>query len=1217
MKKKALRKEFYMEIKRSFNRFMSIFLIVALGVAFFSGIRATSPDMRMSADSLYKESRLMDIRVLSTLGLTEEDVEAIREIEGIRTAMPAYSADMLCDTENMQLVVKLMSYPDELNKIKVREGRMPEKSGECLADTAFITSAGFSVGDTIHVKSGTEDAIEDTLHTDTFTIVGSGSTSYYLSLDRGSSAIGSGSLDSFLIIPKEDFSLEAYTEIYLEVEGADALDSYTEEYDEHVDEIVEKIEAISGSRAEIRYESVVTEANEEIADGEQEIADAQKELSDAGQELADAKQELLDGEQELADGKRKIADAKQEIKDKEQEVKDGEQELADAEIELADALVELTDGKNEIEENEQKLLDGRVEVMRNKEKLRDGEKQLEEGKAALVQKEKELLTGKTALTEQETALNGLQSGYPSFDPSDMSQIPACQSFLKSFASYLSAGGMTPQALSDSTGGHIPVVFFEDLMNSSSGIYKDVSEWASWTPDEVQDGLTELAALHGFSGSYISTALSTVKGKKAEVAAGEEQIAAAKTEIAAKETEIAEGWDKIHEAEYDILDGEAKLADAKVEWEDGYREYEDGLREFADGKQELEDGKKKMADGRKELADKEQELLDGEQELEDGKLEYADGEKEYLDAKSEADVEISDAKKEIADAKKEVNDLEIPEWYVLDRNYIQTYVEYGQDSDRIGAIGEVFPSIFFLVAALVALTTMTRMVEEERTQIGTLKALGYSNGNIAAKYLLYALSASLLGSLAGLVIGQNVIPYIIINAYAIMYNNLTTVLTPLSIRYSVSATLVAIACTTLATLLACYKELAATPAVLMRPTAPKAGKRVFLERLPFIWKKLNFTQKSTIRNLIRYKKRFFMTVFGIGGCMGLLLVGFGIKDSISAIAQKQFGKVILYDADITIEEKATEEEKKALIGQLEADDRIESYLYGKQNAIDIQANGTIKSGYLIVPSDNEKVADYICFKNRLTKESYTLGDEGVIISEKLAKLLDVGVGDTITLQEDDISGVKVTIEAVTENYFLHYVYMSSGLYEKTYGEKPVYSEILLNSSQYDEAFESVLATDYLELSAVAGMTFYSETADRINKMLTSLDTVIYVLVIAAGLLAFVVLYNLNNININERKRELATLKVLGFYDKEVDSYVNRENIILTIIGSVFGIFIGFLLHRFVIVTAEIDLMMFGREIKPISYLYSAALTFAFSFIVNAVMSFRLKKIDMVESLKSVE
>ncbi len=361
----------------------------------------------------------------------------------------------------------------------------------------------------------------------------------------------------------------------------------------------------------------------------------------------------------------------------------------------------------------------------------------------------------------------------------------------------------------------------------------------------------------------------------------------------------------------------------------------------------------------------------------------------------------------------------------------------------------------------------------------------------------------------------------------------------------------------------------------------------------------------------------MTVFGIGGCMGLLLVGFGIKDSISAIAEKQFGGVILYDTNITLEEKATEKEKDALIEQIESDQRIEGYLYGKQNAIDIQVNGTVKSGYLIVPSDNEKVADYICFKDRLTKEKYTLDDEGVIISEKLAKLLDVGPGDVIMLQEDDVSGVTVTIEAVTENYFLHYIYMSSGLYEKTYGEPPVYSEIFLNNSQNDEEFEGALATDYLESSAVAGMTFYSETADRINQMLTSLDTVIYVLVTAAGLLAFVVLYNLNNININERKRELATLKVLGFYDKEVDSYVNRENIILTIIGSIFGVLIGFLLHRFVIVTAEIDLMMFGREIKLISYFYSAALTFAFSFIVNIVMSFRLKKINMVESLKSVE
>ena len=1214
MKKKALRKEFYMEIKRSFSRFLSIFLIVALGVAFFSGVRAASPDMRLSADSFYKESRLMDIRVLSELGLTDEDVQEIKKIEHVGAVMPSYSMDVLCNTESSQLVVKLMSYPDILNQITVKEGRMPEKSGECLADTAFLQSTGYKIGDQVQVRSGTDTAIEDIVHTDSFIIVGTGVTSYYLSLDRGSSAIGSGDLDSFLVIPTEDFALEAYTEVYLEIEGTEALTSYTEEYDDYVDKIVDEIEAISGSRCEIRYETIVKEATEKIADGEIQIADAEQELSDAGQELADAKQELLDGEQEIQDGYDKIADAKQEIADNEQKIKDGEQELLDAQVELADAQTELTDGKAEIEENEKKLLDAREEVMRNKEKLKEGEQQLADAKVQLAAEEQKLLGGKEELARQETAVSQLQSTYTQL--TSWQQVAECQQFFGGFAALLSASGMNAQTLSDSTGGTIPVAYFDDLLNTASILYTlpaDLSD-PMWTADL----LTEFGTLYTFSGSYLNTAASTISAKKTELAAAEQQLAAAKTEMAAKETEISEGWDKIHQAEYDILDGEAKLADAKTEWEDGLKEYQDGLTEYADGEQELIDGRQKLLDGKQKLAEAEQELTDAEQKLNEGKQEYADGEKEYLEAKTDADAEISDAKADITDAKDRVNELEIPEWYVLDRNYIQTYVEYGQDSDRIGAIGTVFPVIFFLVAALVALTTMTRMVEEERTQIGTMKALGYSNIDIAAKYLLYALSASLFGSLAGLLVGQKVLPYVIIKAYAILYNNLPVVVTPLNVEYSVTATVTAIACTTLATLLACYRELIASPAVLMRPASPKSGKRVFLEFLPFLWKRLNFTQKSTIRNLARYKKRFFMTIFGIGGCTGLLLVGFGLKDSISSIGEYQFGEIRTYDADITIEETASEQEKEALLAELGTDDRIESFLLGRQLAIDVRANNDVqKSGYLVVPSDAARMSDFISFRNRETKQPYILNDDGVIITEKLARLLDVQAGDTIMLQEDDISGVEVKVLAITENYFLHYVYMSNSLYEQVYGEKPDYSEIFLNDRQNDAAFEKQFGEEYMGKDAVAGITFYSTMAERINNMLRSMDTIIYVLVVSAGLLAFVVLYNLNNININERKRELATLKVLGFYDQEVGSYVNRENIILTILGTVAGIFIGLALHRFVILTAEIDMMMFGRNIKPVSFLYSILLTFLFSIIINSIMYFRLKKINMVESLKSVE
>ena len=1206
MKKKALRKDFYMEIKKSLNRFFSIFLIVALGVAFFSGIRATEPDMQMSADAFYDASKLMDIRVLSELGVTEDDADAIASIAGVESVVASHSQDMLCDTESSQLVLKMMSVPEKINLITIADGRLPEKTGECLADKEFIETTGSKIGDSITVKSGTEDATEDILHQDTYTIVGVGSSSYYLSFDRGSSAIGSGDVNSFIIIMPEDFVSEVYSEIYVSVEDADALLSYTDEYDEKAEKVVDQIEEIADARCEIRYRDVVTEANEKIADGEQEIADGEQKIKDAEQELADAKQELDDGKKKIEDGEAELEDGKQQLAEHEQDVIDGEQELKDAEQELIDGKKELEDGRIELDENWKKSADGREEVMRNKQKLKDGEAELESGRKTLEEKEAELNAGEQQLLSQESALNSLKTAvdHASQQGDDSQGLAIKRGAAAGVASYLNQAGITKEQLEA-----------QGVSQQLAALMVDAVEIQKLTESDldkaIKNGLIQTDA------GVVVSALNTVVSKKPEIAAGHQEIEKAKQTIKEKEAEIKTGWDQIHQAEYDIIYGEQELADAEIEWQDGLKEYEDGLKEYEDGKQELEDGKKKIADAKVDIAE-------AEQKIADAKIEYADGEKKYNDAKEDADVElaeakadIAEAKLDIADAKEQVADLEVPEWYVLDRSYVQTYVEYGQDADRIGAIGEVFPLIFFLVAALVSLTTMTRMVEEERTQIGTLKALGYSNLSIAAKYLIYALLASLLGSVFGLVIGQKVLPPTIINAYAIMYDNLPVVVAPLNLKYSITSTAAAVLCTTLATLLACYKELLATPAVLMRPAAPKAGKRVLLERVTVVWKHLNFTQKSTIRNLIRYRKRFFMTVFGIGGCMALLLVGFGVKDSITAIGELQFGVIRTYDADITIEEDATETEKEELYQTLLEDDRVDSQMYGKQMAIDIRSGQTTKSGYLVIPEDKDEITEYITFRDRITHEPYTMDDDGVIITEKLALLLDVQVGDTITLKEDDTSDIQVTISAITENYFMHYVYMSHTLYEELFRQSIEYSQIFLNNTQNDEAFETTMGTDYMAMNSVAGITFYSGMAERIRNMLQSMDTVILVLVVSAALLAFVVLYNLNSINVNERKRELATLKVLGFYDGEVSSYVNRENVILTILGTVAGIFLGLVMHHFVIITAEIDLMMFGRNIKSISYAYSILLTFAFSVIVNFVMFFRLRKIDMIESLKSVE
>ena len=585
--------------------------------------------------------------------------------------------------------------------------------------------------------------------------------------------------------------------------------------------------------------------------------------------------------------------------------------------------------------------------------------------------------------------------------------------------------------------------------------------------------------------------------------------------------------------------------------------------------------------------------------------------------ADGEQQIADARQELADAEAQLADLEKPTWYVYDRSNLSEYSGYGDNADRMRAIGEVFPVLFFLVAALISLTTMTRMVEEQRTQIGTMKALGYERHSIAAKYLGYACLATVTGAIAGVLLGEKTLPYIIITAYGIMYEHMHEIRVPYNMFYGVWSGAAALACTMIATFFSCYRDLREQAAELMRPPAPKQGQRVFLERIPFIWKRLNFSWKATVRNIVRYKKRFFMTVFGIGGCMALLLVGFGLRDSIFAIAALQYDEIQLYDGNIILDEDASEEEKQAVYTELSEDSRVT----GASENLLIQI--TVGNGedwydvYLNVPEEEETFSKFVILRDRVSHEEYTLSDNGAVLTEKMAKELGVEAGDEITIRDEDKGDITVTVETICENYMGHYLYMTPSLYEEVYGEAMEPNCIFYKTPDHTTDEADAIGEEILKLPGALSVSYTTDLKQQVDDMLGALDIVIVVLILSAGALAFVVLYNLNNINITERKRELATLKVLGFYNSEVCAYVYRENIILTLIGALFGIVLGIILHQFVIVTVEIESVMFGRNINLISFVYGFLITIAFSCFVNGVMYFKLKAINMVESLKSVE
>ena len=999
--KKALHKDNFMMVRKTLPRFLSIFFIVALGVAFFSGVRVTEPDMKLTADAQFDESRLMDLRVLGTMGITEKDVKAVREISGISVAEPSYSVDTICKLNDTEKVLKVMAATGRLNQIKVTEGRMPKTNGECLVDSYLMDHSDIKVGDTITVSSGTDDDIGETLKESSLKVVGVGSSSYYLSRDRGTATIGNGQISGFAVVPKENFKLDVCTDLYITVKGAAGKTAYTDDYDDIVEKAEKKI-----------------------------------------QKLKDAKKEINAGQKEIASQKYKISQGEKEIQKGWQSYRDGRKQLSKAE--------------KDIKSNEKKL----------------------------VKAEKELAKAKEQLKQQ------------------MQQ----------------AGAM----------GQIP--------------------------PEMQQ--------------------------------------------------------KFEQAEKELLRQEAVLKASK--------------KDLAKGKNELQASKKKLNSSASLLRKKEKELKNGElkiyeaeKKLSDARKELKKGEKEYRSSKKKADRKFAKAKKKIDDARKEIDDIKMPKWYVLDRNKIQSYVEYGGDTERIGAIGEVFPVIFFLVAALVSLTTMTRMVEEQRTQIGILKALGYTGFDVAKKYGLYALLATAGGSIAGVLVGETILPKIIIEAYSMMYTGIGPVKHPFETRFALTASAASVCITLGATMFACYKELREKPAQLMRPEAPKEGKRIWLERIGILWRHLNFTWKSTLRNLFRYKKRFFMTIFGIGGCMALLLVGFGLKDSIFAISKNQYQNIMTYDASVTLEDDLSAKKEQEIASWIQKQHTIPSSTKIRSVSVDVEFDGDSKSASLFVPEDAKELSSYIRFKDRISGEKYRLSDNGIILTEKVCSLLGIKIGDTVIIKEGETKTVRAKVEHITENYMHHNIYMSKDLYQKLYGEEPEYNQILLKDKDRSEKTETDLGKGLLKQEGVASVSFISDFEKEMNDMLNNLNIVVFVLIVSAGLLAFVVLYNLNNINIAERKAELATLKVLGFYDLETAAYVYRENILLTVIGTAVGAGLGILLHRYVILTAEVDLIMFGRQILPASYLYSVLLTIGFAALINFMMFFQLRKISMVESLKSTE
>lgn len=696
--------------------------------------------------------------------------------------------------------------------------------------------------------------------------------------------------------------------------------------------------------------------------------------------------------------------------------------------------------------------------------------------------------------------------------------------------------------------------------------------------------------------------------KQKLEAGRKELEASEPQLADAKKQLDDGWAEYNAGVAEYEDAKKQLADARVQLDEGWATLTDKQLELADAQRQISDAKAELADARAELDDARATIAENTQKLRDGEIEYED-------AKAEAEQELADARAEIEDAQKEVDDIEMPEWYVWDRSNNVSYSSFTGNVDKLTAITTIFPVFFFLVAALVVSTTMTRMVEEERLQIGTLKALGYTRREIMQKYLWYAFAAAVCGTLVGLTIGFRVFPTIIWSAYSMMYY-MPTIYTPWRALQAVFAGGTLTVLTIGVTALACRASLREVPATLMLPRAPKAGKRILLERITPLWRRFPFTWKVTCRNLLRYKKRFWMTVIGVAGCMSLLVAGFGISDSLNAIITKQFGDISHYDLMTIVTKEEATAEGPVHEYLYESDAFSESLTVAVENTRQESADGEVDA-YIMVPQDVTRFADFLDLHERLSRDPTPLGEEGVVLTEKLAKALGVSAGDTITLENADEETGTFVVGGVCEHYVSNYVYMSAATYEAGFGEPVAYNAVISKMNDDSQEAHDTISAELLDMDNVASLTFTQDSVTQVLNMLNSIDAVVVLIIVCAACLAFVVLYNLSNINIAERIKEIATIKVLGFYDREVYAYVNRESAALTLIGTLFGVFGGIALHQFIIFTVEVDAVMFGREIQPLSFLYAIALTLLFSTLVNLVMGRSLKKISMVESMKAPE
>ena len=1087
------------EIRSSLGRYLAIFAIIALGAGLFVGLRLSRPDFLETYNNYTNKTNFYDFRLVSTLGLTDEDIAEVKKMDGVKLAEGAVGADFLFNTaDEDNLIMMAQSIPENVNQIKLKAGRMPEKANECLADPDMYSKD--DIGSTIKLSKDNSEQTFDTFAYDEYTIVGLTDSVLYINMERGSSTLGNGSVKGYIYIPADGFSTDYYTDIYVCVESEGYV--YSDEYEQSTQKYVDGLEKFMSERAVIRRDAIIDDAMSQLDD-------AKKQYEDGKAQYDAAKAEYDAGYAEYV------------------------QKKSDTEAQLEQARKEI--------ENAESMMGNSSVIDQKQAELDAAKAELDKGQA-----------------EYE---RGLQQ-----------------------------------------------------FNAKAKLaYGAVDEQIAYYENRISDKQNDIAAQNAEIESLnAQLAEAQANGDSLKVRLIEWKIKTANDRISRDNADIERYNERLEVHRQKRAEVDAELEPYRKQLEDAKAQLDAGYAQIESGQAELDAAREMISSGGAQLEAAKKQYEQGKAEAERG---FAEAEKELASGKAQLDTakaELDKGAAELDSAEKQIKNINHADTYVLDRDTNAGYVCFESDTNVVQSVASVFPVFFFLVAALVCLTTMTRMIADQRTQIGIMKALGYSSGAIMGKYMFYSGSATVLGSIFGIAAGSFAFPAIVWFGYGLIYNlsGLTfTMNWPLALGITAANLLV----TLLVTWYCCAKELKCAPADLIRPKAPEAGKRILLERIPTVWNDMSFMQKVSARNIMRYKKRIFMMLLGIGGCTALVLTALGLNDTIQNVVMRQYDDIILYDYEITMAYDMNEEEQEIFFS--DAGDDIKDAVFLYRGLAEVSGGDAIKNATLTV-TDGKKLCKYIDLSYDGEPIDYPGRGEAAINYNLARQLGGIEVGDEIKLTTSEKKELTVTVSALFDNYVDSFVFISPETCEEQLGEVPEYKSALANAPDGADINRCAEALTH-DVDGVRGVTLSVDTKARMSSMMDGLLVVVAAIILCAGLLAFIVLYNLTNINISERIREIATLKVLGFYPNEAAHYVFRENLILTGAGAVFGLGLGVALHAFVMNAIKVDMMYFKPHISFLSFAVSIAITFVFAMIVNAIMRRRIDNIDMAGALKSIE